>query len=275
MTQSSHLALPFIDAAQAQKHVTHNEALQLLDALVQLSVSARDQATPPTTPTEGQRLLVSAGASGAFAGKDGQVATFLAGAWTFLPPRAGWRVFVEAESLLLVHDGANWSDVGLTLRALQNLALLGVGVSADAGNPLSAKINSALFTSRSVAEGGSGDLRFTLNKESAAKTVSQLYQTNYSGRAETGLTGDDHYHVKVSADGATWKDAIDVDPATAVVAFPSGPMRLAPYTKASAPAPAAAGAGAMIYVTDTTGGPSLCVSTGSAWKMLVLSTAMA
>jgi hypothetical protein len=273
MSQSSHLALPFIDAAQAQKHVTHNEALQLLDALVHLSVSTRNQTAPP--PTEGQRLLVGTGASGAFAGKESRIATFLAGAWTFLTPRAGWRVFVEAEQLLLIYDGANWSDLGLTLRALQNLALLGVGASADAINPLTVKINSALFTGKSVAEGGSGDLRFTLNKESAAKTVSQLYQTNYSGRAETGLTGDDHYHVKVSADGSTWKDAIDVDPATAVVAFPSGPVRLASYTKAAAPAPAAVDAGAMIYVTDTTGGPSICVSTGSAWKMLVLSTAMA
>ncbi len=111
MTQSTHLALPYIDAAQAQKHVTHNEALQLLDALAHLSVSERDQTAPPASPTEGQRFLVGAGASGAFAGKDFQIATFLAGAWVFLCPRAGWRVYVEAETLLLVYDGASWKDV--------------------------------------------------------------------------------------------------------------------------------------------------------------------
>ena len=30
MTNTIHLALPYIEAAQAQKHVTHNDALQLL-----------------------------------------------------------------------------------------------------------------------------------------------------------------------------------------------------------------------------------------------------
>ncbi|MBI3274805.1 MAG: DUF2793 domain-containing protein, partial [Methylocystis sp.] len=164
MTQTTHLALPFIDAAQAQKHVTHNEALQLLDALVQLSVGARNQGAPPVSPSEGQRFLVGAGAAGAFVGKDFQIATFLAGAWTFLAPQAGWRVYVEAEQVLLVYDGAAWGDAGRTLRELQNLNLLGLGTTADANNPLSAKLNAALFTAKSLAEGGTGDLRFTLNK---------------------------------------------------------------------------------------------------------------
>ena len=31
---TTHLLLPYILAAQAQKHVTHNEALRLLDAMV-------------------------------------------------------------------------------------------------------------------------------------------------------------------------------------------------------------------------------------------------
>ena len=35
---TTNLLLPYILAAQAQKHVTHNEALRLLDGLVQLSV---------------------------------------------------------------------------------------------------------------------------------------------------------------------------------------------------------------------------------------------
>lgn len=210
MTQSTHLALPYIDAAQAQKHVTHNEALQLLDALVHLSVSARDQAAPPASPTEGQRFLVGAGASGAFAGKDFQIATFLAGAWVFLIPRAGWRVYVETETLLLVYDGASWKDVGLSLRALQNLTLLGVGATADATNPLSAKLNNALFTAMTVAEGGTGDLRVILNKESAAKTVSYLFQTGFSGRAEIGLTGDDKLHFNVSAVGASFVEAMTI-----------------------------------------------------------------
>ncbi|MGJ0453441.1 MAG: DUF2793 domain-containing protein [Methylocystis sp.] len=222
MTQTTHLALPFIEAAQAQKHVTHNEALALIDALTQLSVSARDVTSPPATPAEGDRVLVGAGATGDFTGRSDQIATFLAGGWTFLSPHAGWRAYVEAESLLLLYDGAGWIDWGLSLRRLQNLALLGIGATADGANPLLAKLNATLFTAMSVGEGGSGDLRFALNKESAANTLSQLYESNYSARAETGLIGDDHFHVKVSPDGSIWKEAIVVDSATGAVAFPSG-----------------------------------------------------
>ncbi|WP_016918762.1 DUF2793 domain-containing protein, partial [Methylocystis parvus] len=222
MSETTHLALPLIEAAQAQKHVTHNEAVAKLDALAHLAVTARDVVTPPGAPVEGDRVLVGAGATGVFAGKDKQVAAFLAGGWAFFQPRPGWRLYVAAESLLLFYNGANWIDLGVGLRELQSLAKLGVGTAADAANPLSAKINAGLFAAKSASEGGTGDLRLTLNKESAARTVSQLYQTNYSGRAETGLTGDDNFRIKVSADGVAWKDAMVVDRVSGAVSFPSG-----------------------------------------------------
>ena len=267
MTQTTHLALPFIEAAQAQKHVTHNEALTLIDALAHLSVAARDVTTPPAAPNEGDRLLVGAGATGAFAGKSDQIATFLAGDWTFLAPRPGWRAYVEAESLLLLYDGADWNDLGLSLRELQNLTQLGVGTAADAANPLSAKINAALFTAKAIAEGGTGDLRFTLNKESAAKTVSQLYQTNYSGRAETGLTGDDDFRVKVSPDGANWKDAIVVDKTTGAVSFPSsGPTKLHVFTSSGsyAPTPGMRFADVLLFGAGGGGGSGARTAAGTA-----------
>jgi hypothetical protein len=47
---TTHLLLPYILAAQAQKHVTHNEALRILDGLVQLSVLDRDLTAPPAAP---------------------------------------------------------------------------------------------------------------------------------------------------------------------------------------------------------------------------------
>src|SRR5947209_3279597 len=50
-----------------------------------------------------------------------------------------------------------------------------------------------------------------MSKESAAKTLSLLFQDNFSGRAEVGLTGDDDFHVKVSADGTSWLDAMTID----------------------------------------------------------------
>ena len=76
MSNSTRLALPYIDAAQSQKHVTHNDALVALDALVQLSVKARNQIAPPAAPAEGDRYLVGANATGAFVGHDGAIAAF-------------------------------------------------------------------------------------------------------------------------------------------------------------------------------------------------------
>ena len=51
---SPRLGLPFLMPAQAQKHVTHNEALERLDLLVQLTVEAFEANTPPTMPLDGQ-----------------------------------------------------------------------------------------------------------------------------------------------------------------------------------------------------------------------------
>ena len=51
------LAMPYIQPSQAQKHVTHNEALSLLDVIVQLAVESAVLATPPATAVEGDRYM--------------------------------------------------------------------------------------------------------------------------------------------------------------------------------------------------------------------------
>ncbi|SLN76986.1 DUF2793 domain-containing protein [Roseisalinus antarcticus] len=122
---TTNLLLPYILAAQAQKHVTHNEALRILDGLIQLSVLDRDLTEPPGGPADGDRYVVASGGTGDWAGWDLNVAVFTDGSWQRLPPRAGWRAWVEDEEFLLVYDGSAW--VGTTPASLQNLALLGLG----------------------------------------------------------------------------------------------------------------------------------------------------
>ncbi|MTH64885.1 DUF2793 domain-containing protein [Paracoccus shanxieyensis] len=109
---TTHLLLPYILAAQAQKHVTHNEALRILDGLVQLSVLDRDLTVPPGSPADGDRYIVASGANGDWAGWDLNIALSTDGAWLRLPPRTGWRAWVEDEGLLLVWTGAAWEVVG-------------------------------------------------------------------------------------------------------------------------------------------------------------------
>jgi hypothetical protein len=214
MTSTARLNLPLIDAGQAQKNVTHNEAILALDQFVQASVLSQTLAVPPASNHEGDSYIVAAAGSGAWAGKSGQIAAFQQGAWNFYTPSVGCLVWVTAQSRVFVWTGTAWSDVfNLFSSALQNMQLLGIGTTATTFNPLSAKLNAALFTALASSEGGTGDMRFTLNKSTAGNTVSQLYQDGYSGRAETGLCGDDHFHIKVSADGSTWFDAVNINPA--------------------------------------------------------------
>lgn len=73
---TSNLTLPSIMPAQAQRDVTHNEALRVLDSIVQRSIEDRNLASPPT-----------AGASGASVGRVNDIASFQHGAWSFILPR--------------------------------------------------------------------------------------------------------------------------------------------------------------------------------------------
>ena len=220
MTDTVNLGLPCIEGSQAQKHVTHNDALRILDTLVQLAVLDRDLSAPPGSPSEGQRWIVKATATGAWAGHDNAIAAWQDGGWQFSAPRTGWSAFVADEGALVLWNGTAWSDFFSVVSSIQNLVHLGLGTTADNSNPLSAKLNNTLFVAKSVAEGGDGNLRYKLSKESSAKTLSFLLQDNYSGRAEIGLTGDDDFHFKVSPDGTTWYEGFKIAAATGKVSFP-------------------------------------------------------
>lgn len=219
MPDTPALGLPLLVAEQAQKHVTHNEALRALDAIVQLTVLDRDLTAPPGSPSDGDRYIVGPSATDDWAGHDDEIAAWQDGVWEFYAPGVGWRAWVEDESALLIWTGTAWIDRLLLISVLQDLALLGIGTIADASNPLSAKLNNVLWTAKYDAEGGDGSLRYKMNKETAADILSLLLQTDYSGRAEIGLIGDDDLLFKVSPDGSTWYEAIRVDKDTGEVAL--------------------------------------------------------
>jgi hypothetical protein len=109
--ETTHLALPYLSAAQAQKHVTHNEALRRLDGLVQLAVESSAAVTPPGSPVEGARYLLGASPTGAWSGFGGDLAVFTDGAWWFATPEPGWIAFDKAADQLLVLKAAGWTSV--------------------------------------------------------------------------------------------------------------------------------------------------------------------
>jgi len=208
------LGLPYILPSQAQKHVTHNEAIRLLDVLVQLAVADRGRTAAPTDPAEGDRHIVGSGATGAWAGRDGQIALWEATGWAFLAPLPGWRAAVLEEARTVVWDGAGWVSAA---DLPQSFPRLGIAAAADDTNRLAVGSPASLFS-----HAGSGGHQLKLNKALPADTASLLFQTGFAGRAEMGTAGSDAFTVKVSADGTAWLDALAADPASGRMRLPGG-----------------------------------------------------
>ena len=108
MPDTTRLGLPLLAPAQSQKHVTVNEGLARLDALVHLSVASFDTTAPPASPVEGEVHAVGAGATGDWSGEDGKLALFLNGGWAFLQPAVGWQGWSQAEGGRVAFDGQDW-----------------------------------------------------------------------------------------------------------------------------------------------------------------------
>lgn len=217
---------PLLAAAQAQKHVTHNEALYQFDAFLCARFLDCDLTAPPSSPSDGDTYLVHATATGDWMGQSNKIAYCADGAWRFYAPFGGLVAYVADESKLIVYTGSAWVDYA-SLMVLQNVPLIGVNTTATAPNLLTVESNAVLFTDVPTGSGGTGDVRATLSKQAAGNTASFLFQDNFSGRAEIGLAGDDNFHFKVSPDGSTWHDAI-------IVTASSGLATLASATITSA-----------------------------------------
>jgi len=221
MEQSPKLALPYVLPQQAQKHVTVNEGLRRLDALVQLTVISRTQGTQPETPLDGDAYLLTQTATGPdWAGQPAHtVGVFQDGFWSYFAPIKGWRAFVQDEDALFVFDGTAWSAVGGTGGGVSDQAAqFGVNTSADTTNRLAVKSDAALFSHDDVTP-GSGDMRVVLNRQSVAHTAGFLFQTDFEGHVEFGVLGTADFTAKVSPDGVSFTEAMRIDSATAATSL--------------------------------------------------------
>ena len=105
---SERLKLPYIAPGQAQKEMTHNEALALVDTLVQPVVQAVAPAAVPVSPALGQCWIVGTGATGVWAGYDGALACWTSGGWRFVAAFEGMSVWSLADKMTVMRGAANW-----------------------------------------------------------------------------------------------------------------------------------------------------------------------
>lgn len=139
MSDTANLLLPLLAAAQAQKHVTVNEALVRLDALAQLRLQSATVTVPPSAAADGLCWYLPVGAVGDWAGQTGTVAIRFNGGWVFVPPQTGWRALILDEGADAIHDGTGWrrnqlaaspAGAGSAMRAAEFLHSIGSGTAS-------------------------------------------------------------------------------------------------------------------------------------------------
>lgn len=269
MDFSAKLTLPYLLPNQAQKHVTLNESLRRLDAIVQLSVISTSQAAPPGDPRDGDRYLVAEATTGDWTGFDSQIASVQDGAWAFYPPQVGWVTWDEETSQLKAFDGSGWIAAGGS-GAAGDPEMLGINASANAVNRLAVASAASLFNH----EGAGHQVK--INKASETDTASILFQTNWSGRAEIGLTGSDDFLLKTSPDGETFAPTILARPSNGYVGIGTwsptatlhvaGPVRVGAGMAGDLPDPQSVGRGALMFVDYGGHATELVYCDGSDWR---------
>jgi Protein of unknown function (DUF2793) len=107
MATTAHLGITLIEQAQAQKEVTANEAFARVDALLNGGAKQAGVNMPPSSPVSGDVYIIGAAPTGAWAGKEAQIAYFDQ-VWRFIIPQVGSSLWVNDAGMLQVFDGVNW-----------------------------------------------------------------------------------------------------------------------------------------------------------------------
>lgn len=207
---SPRLQLPYLQPSQAQKHVTHNEALQRLDVLTQMTVVSLEAEVPPSEPAAGDIHALGGAPTLAWAGQEGKLAFWDGTAWQFLAPQTGWRAHDLASQRAHVYNGTTWVP---EVNGLQNADQVGVGTTANATNRLAVASEASLFT-----HAGAGH-QLKINKAAAGDTASLLFQSDWTGHAEMGLAGDTAFSIKTSANGSSWSEPLRLDAGAGTIAL--------------------------------------------------------
>lgn len=216
MTNSTlKLHLPFIMPAQAQKHVTHNEALQILDNIIQLVMQSVTQNAPPSNAEDGQVWFVPSGATGPWLSHDNSLALRQGSEWIFIPLQNGWRAWVVDDETFLIWNNNAWQNLTQQNQTIQNLPALGINATSDAVNLFSLRSDASLFSHNGSAH------RLKINKNQISDIGSIIFQTGFSSRAEIGLLSNDNLGLKVSQNGNRWHEAFSVDAGNGAMSFPN------------------------------------------------------
>ena len=200
MTETPTLGLPLVQPSQAQKHVTVNEALARIDALGQMVLASRTEATPPSNAAEGAVYAVPAAAVNAWAGQEGRIALFLNGGWAFLTPKTGWQGWIADEGTTATFDGGDW--------------VAGTGAVSPGGAASTLRIIEADHT---VLAGASSETSALIPAQSLVLGVTGRVLSAVTGSASTwrlGIAGvsDNRYGSGLGVTAGSWVRGLTSSP---------------------------------------------------------------
>ena len=138
MTGTARLALPLLSPGQAQKESSHNEALQVLDALVAGAVEEGPRSSPPASPIIGACYIVGASPTGTWSGRPDHVACYTSGGWRLLPPLEGMSVYVKTATVWANYRSGAWEvgavrGSGVVIGGQQVVGARQAGIASPAG----------------------------------------------------------------------------------------------------------------------------------------------
>lgn len=197
MNSTESLALPFLQAGQGLKNIIINEALNRLDAGLYLSCSDMAAETLPTEPNPGSAIIISDMADTDLFDRHGQIAVFMSDRWVWFTPKPGWTVWDGVSKILRVFDGVNWVQ-STPENVPETLPSLGLNATATSAQRLSVASETSLFNHDGASH------RLTLNRAADVDTASLVFQTDFAGEAEFGLTGAEGFSLRTSPDGVNF-----------------------------------------------------------------------
>lgn len=104
--------LPLLAVSQAQKEITHNEALAVIDALLHPVVEGVLSTAPVVADVDvGKCWLVGTAATGIWATHKNEIAVSIGGGWRYIVPIDGMRIWNRSSERQLFRIGSQWANV--------------------------------------------------------------------------------------------------------------------------------------------------------------------
>lgn len=259
---TTRLKLPQMTFSQAQKHVTYNEALQMLDVFTAGTLLSITEHEPPTSPNEGDAYYVSSSPTqptGDWTAYPEKIAHFFNGMWYFYDVPLRIMMYIEDDAEFVRWTGSEW----------QSLFVFGgkTFIDVTGGNVTLTSEEARAYVLQIGGTNGASEVSITLPQLEQSWQV--LNDSNAAVRLRTGSGGEVFLEAGkntiASGDGVGIRAGMNVAPEGLSV---GNLFRPPIYETANAPDPTPL-YGHIAMITDGDGGePCLSVSDGFAWRVI-------